>query len=143
MLALLLALSLPVSAAAAVPAVVPAVAVPVLLGGTALYGKRQRARRPPLARRDEPAADGPGDAGGDGGGAVKVAVVGAGVGGLCLAQGLLKAGLEVTVYEKDTELNAGGQGYRLHIDAGPALQACLPPDLYELCVATSGRPARR
>jgi hypothetical protein len=29
-----------VSAAAAVPAVVPAVAVPVLLGGTALYGKR-------------------------------------------------------------------------------------------------------
>jgi hypothetical protein len=37
---LLLALSLPVSAAAAVPAVVPAVAVPVLLGGTALYGKR-------------------------------------------------------------------------------------------------------
>jgi hypothetical protein len=37
---LLLALSLPVSAAAAVPAVVPAVALPVLLGGTALYGKR-------------------------------------------------------------------------------------------------------
>jgi 2-polyprenyl-6-methoxyphenol hydroxylase-like FAD-dependent oxidoreductase len=71
---------------------------------------------------------------------VKVAVVGAGVGGLCLAQGLVKAGLEVTVYEKDTELNSGGQGYRLHIDAGPALHACLPPDLYELCVATSGRP---
>jgi 2-polyprenyl-6-methoxyphenol hydroxylase-like FAD-dependent oxidoreductase len=71
---------------------------------------------------------------------VKVAVVGAGVGGLCLAQGLVKAGLEVTVYEKDTELNSGGQGYRLHIDAGPALYACLPPDLYELCVATSGRP---
>jgi hypothetical protein len=37
---LLLALSLPVSAAAAVPAVVPAIALPVLLGGTALYGKR-------------------------------------------------------------------------------------------------------
>lgn len=37
---LLLALSLPMSAAAAVTAVVPAIAVPVLLGGTALYGKR-------------------------------------------------------------------------------------------------------
>ena len=72
---------------------------------------------------------------------MKVAVVGAGIGGLCLAQGLIRAGLEVTVYERDPELNSGGQGYRLHIDAGPALRACLPPDLYELCVATSGRPS--
>jgi hypothetical protein len=37
---LLLAVSLPLSAAAAVPALVPVIAVPVLLGGTALYGKR-------------------------------------------------------------------------------------------------------
>ncbi|MGH3292657.1 MAG: FAD-dependent oxidoreductase [Trebonia sp.] len=72
---------------------------------------------------------------------MKVAVAGAGIGGLCLAQGLLKAGVEVTVYERDAELTAGGQGYRLHIDAGPALWACLPPDLYDLCVATSGRPS--
>jgi 2-polyprenyl-6-methoxyphenol hydroxylase-like FAD-dependent oxidoreductase len=71
---------------------------------------------------------------------VRVAVAGAGIGGLCLAQGLLQAGLEVTVYERDGALDSGGQGYRLHIDAGPALRACLPPDLYELCVATSGRP---
>src|ERR1700749_2389615 len=71
---------------------------------------------------------------------MKVAVTGAGVGGLCLAQGLLKAGLEVAVYERDQALDAGGQGYRLHIDAEPALRSCLPPDLYELCVATSGRP---
>jgi 2-polyprenyl-6-methoxyphenol hydroxylase-like FAD-dependent oxidoreductase len=72
---------------------------------------------------------------------VKVAVAGGGVGGLCLARGLRKAGLDVTVYEKDSELTAGGQGYRLHIDAWPALRACLPPDLYDLCVATSGRPS--
>jgi 2-polyprenyl-6-methoxyphenol hydroxylase-like FAD-dependent oxidoreductase len=71
---------------------------------------------------------------------MKVAVAGAGVGGLCLAQGLLNAGLEVAVYERDQALDAGGQGYRLHLDAAPALRACLPPDLYELCVATSGRP---
>jgi 2-polyprenyl-6-methoxyphenol hydroxylase-like FAD-dependent oxidoreductase len=72
---------------------------------------------------------------------VKVAVAGGGIGGLCLAQGLRTAGLDVTVYEKDSELTAGGQGYRLHIDARPALRACLPPDLYDLCVATSGRPS--
>jgi 2-polyprenyl-6-methoxyphenol hydroxylase-like FAD-dependent oxidoreductase len=71
---------------------------------------------------------------------VKVAVAGAGIGGLCLTQGLLRAGLDVAVYERDTALDSRGQGYRLHIDAGPALRACLPPDLYELCVSTSGQP---
>jgi 2-polyprenyl-6-methoxyphenol hydroxylase-like FAD-dependent oxidoreductase len=72
---------------------------------------------------------------------VKVAVVGAGIGGLALAHGLLRAGLDVTVYERDQTLDSRSQGYRLHLDAGPALSACLPPDLYELCVATSGRPS--
>jgi 2-polyprenyl-6-methoxyphenol hydroxylase-like FAD-dependent oxidoreductase len=72
---------------------------------------------------------------------VKVAVVGAGIGGLCLAHGLLRAGADVTVYERDESLGSRGQGYRLHVDAGPALHACLPPDLYELCIATSGRPS--
>ena len=71
---------------------------------------------------------------------MKVAVAGAGIGGLSLAQGLRQAGVDVTVYERDQTLAARGQGYRLHLDAGPALRACLPPDLYELCVATSGRP---
>jgi len=37
---LLLGLSLPLSAAAALPAVVPVIGLPVLLGGTALYGRR-------------------------------------------------------------------------------------------------------
>jgi hypothetical protein len=37
---LLLSVSLPLNAAAVVPAVVPAIAIPVLLGGTALYGQR-------------------------------------------------------------------------------------------------------
>jgi 2-polyprenyl-6-methoxyphenol hydroxylase-like FAD-dependent oxidoreductase len=72
---------------------------------------------------------------------VKVAVVGAGIGGLCLAHGLLRAGADVTVYERDETLDSRGQGYRLHVDAGPALYACLPADLYELCIATSGRPS--
>ena len=57
---LLLAGSLPLSAAAAVPAVVPAVALPLLLGGTALYGKRTGLGvRRPLAAMNLPA---PGEA---------------------------------------------------------------------------------
>jgi 2-polyprenyl-6-methoxyphenol hydroxylase-like FAD-dependent oxidoreductase len=72
---------------------------------------------------------------------MKVAVVGAGIGGLCLAQGLRRNGIEVTVYERDDALSSRGQGYRLHLDAGRALHQCLPPDLYRLCIATSGRPS--
>ncbi|WP_034263840.1 FAD-dependent oxidoreductase [Actinospica robiniae] len=72
---------------------------------------------------------------------MKVAVVGAGIGGLCLAQGLARAGLDVTVYERDSALDSRAQGYRLHLHAGSALHACLPADLYELCIATAGRPS--
>ncbi|MEZ0110218.1 2-polyprenyl-6-methoxyphenol hydroxylase-like FAD-dependent oxidoreductase [Catenulispora sp. EB89] len=72
---------------------------------------------------------------------MKVAVVGAGIGGLALAQGLLRAGIDVTVYERDTALDSRGQGYRIHLHALAALEACLPPDLYELCVATAGQPS--
>jgi 2-polyprenyl-6-methoxyphenol hydroxylase-like FAD-dependent oxidoreductase len=74
---------------------------------------------------------------------MRVAVVGAGIGGLCLAQGLRRNGIEVTVYERDDALSSRGQGYRLHLDAGRALYECLPPDLYELCISTSGRPSTR
>lgn len=74
---------------------------------------------------------------------MRVAIVGAGLGGLCLAQGLRRHGIEATVYEHDDALDSRGQGYRLHLDAGEALHSCLPPDLYELCVATSGRPSTR
>jgi 2-polyprenyl-6-methoxyphenol hydroxylase-like FAD-dependent oxidoreductase len=72
---------------------------------------------------------------------MKVLIAGAGLGGLCLAHGLLRQGIDVTVYERDAALDSRGQGYRLHLDAGPALHACLQPDLYELCVATAGQPS--
>jgi 2-polyprenyl-6-methoxyphenol hydroxylase-like FAD-dependent oxidoreductase len=73
---------------------------------------------------------------------VRVAVVGGGIGGLCLAQGLRLDGVDVTVYERDHALDARRQGYRIHLDgrAGVALHACLPPALYELVLATLGRP---
>ena len=61
----------------------------------------------------------------------RVAAAGAGPGGLCLAQGLRRAGAEVTVYERDDGCARRRQGYRLHVDAraGLALQECLPPEL--------------
>jgi 2-polyprenyl-6-methoxyphenol hydroxylase-like FAD-dependent oxidoreductase len=70
---------------------------------------------------------------------LRVAVAGGGLGGLCLAQGLRRAGIEVRVFER----SAGRpQGYRLHIDtrAEQALEACLPPGLFELVLATAGQP---
>ena len=72
---------------------------------------------------------------------MKVLIAGAGIGGLCLAQGLLRQGVDVAVYERDAALDSRGQGYRLHLNAGPALHSCLSPDLYELCVATAGQPS--
>jgi 2-polyprenyl-6-methoxyphenol hydroxylase-like FAD-dependent oxidoreductase len=72
---------------------------------------------------------------------MRVAVAGAGVGGLGLAQGLRRAGAEVRVFER----SAGRpQGYRLHVDsrAGQALEKCLPPELFELVLATAGQPGR-
>jgi 2-polyprenyl-6-methoxyphenol hydroxylase-like FAD-dependent oxidoreductase len=75
---------------------------------------------------------------------LRVAVAGAGLGGLCLARGLLRAGADVTVYERDASLAGRRQGYRLHLDAraGLALQACLPPDSLALFQATCGQASR-
>src|SRR5690242_13765644 len=74
-------------------------------------------------------------------GSLRVAVAGAGLGGLCLAQGLVRAGVDVHVYERDTAFDIRRQGYRLHLDAraGLALQRCLPPELFRLFLATTGR----
>jgi 2-polyprenyl-6-methoxyphenol hydroxylase-like FAD-dependent oxidoreductase len=74
-----------------------------------------------------------------------VAVAGAGLGGLCLAQGLRRAGADVTVYERDDGLAGRRQGYRLHLDAraGLALQQCLPPELMAAFQATCGQASTR
>jgi salicylate hydroxylase len=70
----------------------------------------------------------------------QVAIVGGGIGGLCLAQGLRKAGIGVAVYERDRVRDERLQGYRIHIDphGGRALHRCLPPALWEAFVATCG-----
>ncbi|WP_125645830.1 NAD(P)/FAD-dependent oxidoreductase [Nonomuraea sp. WAC 01424] len=70
----------------------------------------------------------------------RVLVIGAGLGGLTLAHALVRAGLDVAVYEADDGTGERAQGYRIGL-APPALEALrtgLPPRLYELAKATSG-----
>jgi 2-polyprenyl-6-methoxyphenol hydroxylase-like FAD-dependent oxidoreductase len=60
--------------------------------------------------------------------ALHVTIIGAGLGGLCLAQGLRRAGISFDVYERDDAPAVRFQGYRLRIDANglDALSQCLP-----------------
>jgi 2-polyprenyl-6-methoxyphenol hydroxylase-like FAD-dependent oxidoreductase len=73
---------------------------------------------------------------------LKVLIVGAGLGGLCLAQVLRRHDVEVDVFERDTSPWDRPQGYRLHIDSDGvnALYQSLPPQLYHLFEATSMKP---
>lgn len=61
-----------------------------------------------------------------------ITIIGAGIGGLCLAQGLQQAGIACDIYEKDSATNSRRQGYRLRLDQTglAALAACLPPQSY-------------
>lgn len=72
---------------------------------------------------------------------MKVLIVGAGLGGLCLAQGLRQQNIAVTVLESDAGPAASKQGYRLNINVtgAGALAACLPDPLLRLYRATSHR----
>ncbi|MFD9959645.1 FAD-dependent oxidoreductase [Amycolatopsis sp. NPDC058986] len=65
---------------------------------------------------------------------MRVSVVGAGLGGLCLAQGLRGAGIEADVYERDPAITARFQGYRLVLNpvGFEALRSCLPPRWHPL-----------
>lgn len=62
----------------------------------------------------------------------KVIVIGGGLGGLCLAQGLTQRGMEVRVIERDEDVLGPGQGYKASIDARglEALRQTLPDDLF-------------
>jgi len=64
---------------------------------------------------------------------LSVLVVGGGIGGLCLAHGLVRAGVEVQVAERTQARTDWVQGYRIHIDpdGSRALHACLPAASWE------------
>ncbi|MQA18419.1 FAD-dependent oxidoreductase [Rugamonas rivuli] len=67
-----------------------------------------------------------------------VAIIGGGLGGLCLAQGLKQQGIPFDVFERDSALDSRSQGFRIRINADgqAALRHCLPPQLFELFTAT-------
>src|SRR5712671_2139422 len=67
-----------------------------------------------------------------------VGIVGGGIGGLALAQGLKKAGISVALYERDRTPADRLQGYRVHISpkGSVALHDCLPSDLFGVFAAT-------
>ncbi len=69
-----------------------------------------------------------------------IAIIGGGIGGLCLAQYLRRSGLRAEVFERDVAAASRWDGYRLHINpAGArALRASLPAEAWDAFVATSG-----
>jgi glycine/D-amino acid oxidase-like deaminating enzyme len=69
-----------------------------------------------------------------------VLIIGGGVGGLTLAQGLKRGGVGAAVYERDRTPTNRLQGYRVHISptGSLALHECLPPHLFEIFDRTCG-----
>jgi 2-polyprenyl-6-methoxyphenol hydroxylase-like FAD-dependent oxidoreductase len=71
---------------------------------------------------------------------MRVAIIGAGLGGLALAHHLLDAGVDVRVFERDADVSARFQGYRIGLgEQGVAdLRAAVPRRLHPLLTAISG-----
>jgi 2-polyprenyl-6-methoxyphenol hydroxylase-like FAD-dependent oxidoreductase len=68
-----------------------------------------------------------------------VVIVGAGLAGPLLAQGLRAAGTDAVVYEREAAQQPR-QGYRIHVapEGDLALRACLPAPAYAQALATAG-----
>lgn len=71
-----------------------------------------------------------------------IVIIGAGLGGLCLAQGLQRRGISFDVYERDAAPDSRPQGFRIKIDqtGQQAIAACLPPALNALLRDTCAVP---
>lgn len=72
---------------------------------------------------------------------MRVTIVGAGIGGLALAQALHRSGIEVAVHDRDPRVEATG-GYRLALDARAcaALRRHLRPEHYQALLGSSAPP---
>jgi 2-polyprenyl-6-methoxyphenol hydroxylase-like FAD-dependent oxidoreductase len=71
----------------------------------------------------------------------EVLIIGAGVGGLCLAQGLARRGIPFRVFERDASLSSKSQGYRFRLEnlGIEALERTLPAPVWELLERTRPR----
>src|SRR5215467_6271160 len=74
---------------------------------------------------------------------LSVCIIGAGTGGLCLAQGLKQERIDVEVYERELTPSDRLQGYRLSISAigHRALKECLPQELFGKLVENCAKPS--
>lgn len=68
----------------------------------------------------------------------RILIIGAGLGGLALAQGLKQAQVPFHIYERDTSASFRAQGYRIRIspDGAAAIRRLLPTHLWEVFEAT-------
>lgn len=75
---------------------------------------------------------------------IHVAIIGAGLGGLALAQGLRKNNISFQIFEKDAAVNSRTQGYRIRIDqtGQKALTYCLSKDLYDAFTESCALPSQ-
>jgi salicylate hydroxylase len=71
-----------------------------------------------------------------------VLIIGGGVGGLTLAQGLKRSGISAAVYERDRTPTDRLQGYRVHISptGSLGLHECLTPESFDIFDRTCGSP---
>lgn len=74
---------------------------------------------------------------------MRVVVIGAGLGGLCLAHGLRQAGIDVSVFERSARAGDQAASYGIHLNADGlrALHAALPAENWDQLGATAV-PAR-
>jgi 2-polyprenyl-6-methoxyphenol hydroxylase-like FAD-dependent oxidoreductase len=64
---------------------------------------------------------------------MRVGIIGAGIGGACLAHGLRKEGLDVAVFERNPAATSGLAGYGIHINVfgQEAMKECLPDENWQ------------
>ncbi|WP_410622655.1 FAD-dependent oxidoreductase [Amycolatopsis sp. cmx-8-4] len=70
---------------------------------------------------------------------MRVVIAGTGLGGLCLAHGLRRSGVDVVVLERHPTPDARPAGYGIHLNADGlrALHTCMPEENWARLVATS------